>query len=62
MNHEQPTIHADLLQRLRWLSTVYEMEPGRMLNLILSVSFDELEGQADDFTVYVPTGHEDAAP
>ncbi len=60
MNHEQPMIHPHLIQRLNRISVAYEMEPERMLNFILSVSLDELEGRQNEYTVCVPTNFEDA--
>lgn len=52
---QQPKIHPDLLQRLRRIAAEYEMSPDKMLGIILAVSFDELEGKEDEYTVYAPT-------
>ncbi len=57
MKHEQPAIHPATLQRLHFIAACYEMEPGRMLNLIVAISLEELDGMQDELTVCTPVDH-----
>ena len=62
MNQQQPAILDDLLWRLHRISAAYEMTPERMLNIIVAISLEELEGREDDFTICIPARFGDAAP
>ena len=57
MNRErQPDLNPILLLWLRRISAAYEMSPEKMLNLIVAVGLEELDGRQDDLTVCVPAG------
>ncbi len=61
MNHgRQPDLNPVLLLWLRRISAAYEMTAGKMLNLIVAVGLEELDGRQDDLTICVPAG--DDAP
>ena len=57
MNRErQPDLNPILLLWLRRISAAYEMSPKKMLNLIVAVGLEELDGRQDELTVCVPDG------
>jgi hypothetical protein len=51
---QQPKIQHDLLQRLARVACAYEMPAAKMLNHVLAVALDELEGKEDDYTIVIP--------
>jgi len=51
---QQPVIRDDLLRKLNRIATAYEMPATRMLNHIVAVALDELDGKQDDYTVCLP--------
>lgn len=59
VQHEQPKIHPDLLQRLRRISAAYEMTAEKMLGIILATALEELDGMQDDYTVVLPVDPDD---
>ena len=54
MKRKQPAINPALLCRLCRVSEAFEMTAEKMLNFILAVSLEELDGMQDDLTVCVP--------
>ncbi len=54
MKHEQPAINTALVQRLRRVAACYEMTADKMINIILAVGLEELDGCEDDLTICVP--------
>jgi len=42
------------MQRLSRVSHAYEMSMAKMLNHIVSVALDELEGKEDEYTICIP--------
>ncbi len=55
---QQPQIQDDILQRLKRIACAYEMSPEKMLNHILAVSLQELEGKEDEYTICIPVSRE----
>ncbi len=58
----QPKIEADLIERLHRVSHAYEMPMTKMLNHIVTVALDELEGKEDEYTICIPVRSAQPAP
>ena len=58
----QPKIEADLIERLHRVSHAYEMPMTKMLNHIVTVALDELEGKKDEYTICTPVRSAQPAP
>lgn len=51
---QQPIIREALIHKLTRIAAAYEMSAHTMLNHILTVALDELDGRQDDYTVCLP--------
>ncbi len=56
---QQPPIRDDLLHKLHRIAAAYEMDATKMLNHIVAVALDELDGKQDDYTVCIPVWSEE---